>query len=163
MNVVNKLVVRSEKEMIALMIKGTKSRQVRKTNMNPKSSRSHAILRIYFANMQRRSVTSESTINLVDLGGSEGVRQTNNTGDALQEANYINKDLLYISRIVDAMSVKGEKVIPYRESTLTMILKGSCYKAFPSHLTFIRAFITFYLIFTRLIEHTFLRNYVSLC
>lgn len=98
---------------------GNKNRHVRPTKMNINSSRSHAIFTV---NIETETV--RSALNLVDLAGSEGVRRTGNQGAALTEGVNINKGLLSIGKVMQALST-GEKIIPYRDSILSFTLKDS--------------------------------------
>lgn len=87
--------------------------------MNVNSSRSHAIFTIHF-----ETENVHSALNLVDLAGSEGVRRTGNQGAALTEGVNINKGLLSIGKVMQALST-GQKIIPYRDSILSFTLKES--------------------------------------
>lgn len=106
-----------------VLVDGNKRRHVRKTEMNSRSSRSHAIFSI---KVEKRSgnVTARSALNLVDLAGSEGVRRTNHEGAALNEGVHINKGLLSMSNVIKALS-KKLPVIPYRDSVLSSVLQGA--------------------------------------
>jgi len=70
--------------------------------------------------------TKESRFNLVDLAGSERQRDTNATGQRLKEANQINKSLLTLGNVINALvDVAGGKArhIHYRDSKLTFLLR----------------------------------------
>lgn len=92
--------------------------------MNSTSSRSHAVFTIYLKTESSERKTRESVINLVDLAGSECVRKTGTTGDALAEGKSINESLSAFKRVLAAMS-KGAKHIPFRDSLITFILRGT--------------------------------------
>ncbi|ENN70965.1 hypothetical protein YQE_12366, partial [Dendroctonus ponderosae] len=62
-------------------------------------------------------------LNLVDLAGSESVKKTGSKGGTFQEGININKGLLCIGQVISALSARSS-YIPYRESTITSILKG---------------------------------------
>jgi hypothetical protein len=69
-----------------------------------------------------------SRISLVDLAGSERAVKTGAVGERLKEGSNINKSLttlgLVISKLADQASGKAkDKFIPYRDSTLTWLLK----------------------------------------
>ena len=70
--------------------------------------------------------TKVSKISLVDLAGSERANKTGAQGERLKEGSNINKSLttlgLVISKLADAGS-KKDSFIPYRDSTLTWLLK----------------------------------------
>ena len=64
---------------------------------------------------------------IVDLAGSERVKHTKSEGPALVESGNINKSLLALGNCISALSDGSKKGghIPYRDSTLTMLLKDS--------------------------------------
>lgn len=70
-----------------------------------------------------------SSINLIDLAGSERASGTGATGDRLKEGANINKSLTMLGQVISALAKiaggKGGKdmVVPYRNSKLTHILK----------------------------------------
>ena len=73
-----------------------------------------------------------SKISLVDLAGSERASGTGATGDRLKEGAAINKSLSALGNVISALADGAEakkgaskKVIPYRESVLTWLLKES--------------------------------------
>ena len=73
-----------------------------------------------------------SKISLVDLAGSERASGTGATGDRLKEGAAINKSLSALGNVISALADGGEakkgaskKVIPYRDSVLTWLLKES--------------------------------------
>ena len=65
----------------------------------------------------------ERKLNLVDLAGSESVRKTKAIGDRLTEANNINKGLLALGNCISDIC-GGKSHIPFRNSTLTKVLRG---------------------------------------
>jgi len=134
--------VTSAREALELLSKGNAERVVGSTNMNDKSSRSHAIFA--FELEQVRTLETEdgpsatkltSAVNLVDLAGSERAKSTGAEGERLKEGAGINKSLtvlgLVISGLADASKAaasggKGGKTpgfVPYRDSKLTWLLK----------------------------------------
>lgn len=118
---------------------GNKARHVASTLMNNRSSRSHAILTIQFTQMFEESsgVIREvvSKINLVDLAGSERVEISGVTGVNFKEAIMINKSLSTLGLVISKLAEKSNKNkrkkyksddhIPFRDSSLTWILKES--------------------------------------
>ncbi|GME66584.1 unnamed protein product [[Candida] boidinii] len=142
--------VASFEEMMSLINKGNKNRTTAATNLNLNSSRSHSILTIKL--IQERfideSLTScekiESHLRLVDLAGSEKSIATqsfplngntsNGNNDKLRqkEGNKINNSLTVLGRVLTILSENSNKsaksapsVVPYRDSSLTYILKES--------------------------------------
>ncbi|OHT09588.1 hypothetical protein TRFO_21471 [Tritrichomonas foetus] len=96
------------------------------TSMNDHSSRSHAIVRIVLESQPRgeRGVIYKSVLNLVDLAGSECQKNTNAEGSRQLEASNINKSLLALSKLIDALQ-KNKTVVSYRDSLLTYYLRDS--------------------------------------
>lgn len=114
----------------SLIEKGTHERAVAETQMNPTSSRSHAIFQIVVNQMDGMKGTKKTSyINLVDLAGSERIRLSQVTGSALVEATNINKSLSTLRRVIDVLiensQHKKQQVPPFRESVLTYVLSDS--------------------------------------
>jgi len=68
-----------------------------------------------------------SRFNFVDLAGSERQKRTQATGQRLKEGIDINKGLLVLGNVISALgdSKKQGAFVPYRDSKLTRLLKGS--------------------------------------
>eukprot|EP00127_Corallochytrium_limacisporum_P005309 Clim_evm40s202 gene=Clim_evmTU40s202 len=168
------LAVTTLEEIEQTIANGNRARMVAATNMNARSSRSHAI---FMLNVERRTTTRKeraepangslsksplkaiskvdddageipsesasvrregkdltmirsSRVSLVDLAGSERVSKTGAEGVRLKESGNINKSLstlgLVINRLAEGPSkTDGTRHIPYRNSTLTWLLKDS--------------------------------------
>ncbi|XP_070067670.1 uncharacterized protein cmet isoform X2 [Drosophila takahashii] len=123
-------IITSEDDLLRLLCMGNKERTVGETNMNERSSRSHAIFRIIIES--RKSDRSDddaviqSVLNLVDLAGSERADQTGARGARLKEGGHINKSLLFLSNVIKSLSENMDnKFISFRDSKLTRILQGS--------------------------------------
>ena len=112
--------VRNSKEALLCLSKGMLRRVVRSTDMNSESSRSHAIMSLIINGGRNR-------FNFVDLAGSERIKRTNVRGQGLKEGININKGLLVLGNVISALaSTKKQKAhIPYRDSKLTRLLRGS--------------------------------------
>ncbi len=141
-----------------LIFQGNKERMTAATAMNSQSSRSHAILTVYFTQIisdpsigKPRQVLSK--INLVDLAGSERVESSEVEGINFTEAININKSLTTLGNVISKLAIQSKSKlvkkpkktktsittskkitksilkkpahIPYRDSTLTWILKES--------------------------------------
>lgn len=63
-------------------------------------------------------------MHFCDLAGSEGLRNTQHKGLAQQEGVNINQGLLSLGKVVQALST-AQKLVPYRDSVLTMVLQNS--------------------------------------
>ncbi|KAI9217802.1 P-loop containing nucleoside triphosphate hydrolase protein, partial [Blastocladiella britannica] len=103
-------------------------RRVAATALNERSSRSHCIFTITVHIKECPEPGAElvktGKLNLVDLAGSENVMRSGAEYGAAREAGMINKSLLYLARVINAL-VKRESHIPYRESKLTRLLQES--------------------------------------
>mmetsp|Transcript_104545 Transcript_104545/g.164990 ORF Transcript_104545/g.164990 Transcript_104545/m.164990 type:complete len:874 (-) Transcript_104545:87-2708(-) len=149
------VVVRSPDEALKLLRSGMQARKVEATAANARSSRSHAVFSMTLEQVgvaprgpgdpifQRRGLEPRrlhARICLIDLAGSERATQTQNVGQALKDGAKINQSLLALANCIDALicknaplSVAGgrdsaqtpRKKPPYRDSKLTLLLKGS--------------------------------------
>lgn len=102
------------------------NRTVACTQLNQRSSRSHAVLLVRVSQTQswppyaRRA----AKLCLIDLAGSEDNRRTGNKGLRLKESGAINTSLFVLSKVVDALN-QGLCRVPYRDSKLTRLLQDS--------------------------------------
>lgn len=133
--------VASSNQLLALMKAGNAKRRTTKTGMNDTSSRSHAVFSIkviqknVMCQINSEAIVSEigSKINLVDLAGSERAKSTKAEGDLLKEGAQINKSLTTLGIVINALAElskqegrgKSNNFVPYRDSTLTFLLKES--------------------------------------
>ena len=112
----------TEDDFIAAVDKAESNRRYGQTDLNDHSSRSHVVLTFEIAhgvaNHRQRSM-----VQFVDLAGSECAGRSNTEGSALREGGYINRSLLTLGNVVDAI-VDARQHIPYRESKLTRILRN---------------------------------------
>ena len=125
-------VVTSVQDVARILHKGNAHRACASTARNSRSSRSHAIFRLFiesrakiFADDDSHTVRT-STLNLVDLAGSENGGAT--TGTRKREGGKINQSLLALTRVIQSLGLpekKRPKYIGYRDSKLTRILKPS--------------------------------------
>lgn len=108
---------------------GTNNRQVRSTDMNAVSSRSHSIFTIIVESSQMgddgEPQIKKGKLNLVDLAGSERQSKTNATGDSFKEAKSINLSLTTLGNVIHALVDRKKKHVPYRDSKLTKLLMDS--------------------------------------
>eukprot|EP01060_Flectonema_neradi_P039561 TRINITY_DN8751_c0_g1_i1.p1 TRINITY_DN8751_c0_g1~~TRINITY_DN8751_c0_g1_i1.p1 ORF type:complete len:700 (+),score=142.34 TRINITY_DN8751_c0_g1_i1:109-2208(+) len=118
----------------ALRLAGSR-RTVSATKMNDSSSRSHSVFTLM---VQGRNVgidqNMHTEINLIDLAGSERVKDSGVTGEALKEAEHINTSLTHLGNVIQALHAArknaGTKSHIFRNSPLTWMLKpclgGDC-------------------------------------
>ncbi|GMF42515.1 unnamed protein product [Phytophthora fragariaefolia] len=103
--------------------------------MNTYSSRSHAICTL---TMEQHDVSAPeggtetrlSKFHLVDLAGSERVRRTNAEGARFKEGVNINRGLLALGNVINALCDRSRTSsvvahVPYRDSKLTRLLQDS--------------------------------------
>jgi len=120
--------IKSAAAGIKLLQKGSYRRQVAATKCNDLSSRSHTVFTIT-TYVKKPGDTGEDFIcsgklNLVDLAGSENIQRSGAENKRAVEAGLINKSLLTLGRVINALVDKGSH-IPYRESKLTRLLQDS--------------------------------------
>eukprot|EP00760_Papus_ankaliazontas_P038425 PhM_4_TR9130/c0_g1_i1/m.7566/K10394/KIF3A; kinesin family member 3A len=117
--------VKDAESALRLMDEGLTRREVKATELNADSSRSHSIFAVHVKCYDvERDVRTESKLNLVDLAGSERQSKTQAQGEVLKEGSNINLSLTALGGVIDCI-VKGRPHIPYRSSPLTMLLKDA--------------------------------------
>eukprot|EP00756_Hemistasia_phaeocysticola_P028011 Hpha_TRINITY_DN16150_c1_g6::TRINITY_DN16150_c1_g6_i2::g.3605::m.3605/K10397/KIF6_9; kinesin family member 6/9 len=119
---------KSESEALALLFEGNTNRAVAQHQLNQRSSRSHCVFTIHIRSrslMESEGHTLQSKLHLIDLAGSERVSKTHPDGQMLKEVQYINKSLSFLEQVVLALSSQNRQHVPFRQSKLTNMLKGS--------------------------------------
>jgi len=111
---------------------GEENRIYRETHMHEHSSRSHTIFRVF---IQKTIPTSNkdsdekqvlfSTLNLIDLAGSERLYDLDMKQDVQDETAHINKSLFTLSLVINKLAEGNASHVPYRDSKLTRILQNS--------------------------------------
>lgn len=106
--------VGDENEVMDIFTNGNQNRKIGRTDMNAVSSRSHlvTILKIEQHDSEDGSI-KRGTLYLVDLAGSEKVSKTGATGLMFEQAKLINKSLLCLGNVINALT-EGNSHIPYR-------------------------------------------------
>jgi len=95
------------------------------TNMNEHSSRSHLMLTVYLNSLNRATrQQTRAKLNLIDLAGSERLDKSGAKGQALKEAQNINKSLSALGDVI-ASRAANQGHTPFRNSTLTYLLQDS--------------------------------------
>lgn len=126
--------VTTEEAAFDLLFQGETNRTIAEHSLNAASTRSHCIFTIYLEknSLQDGEETSNqapalvySKLNIVDLAGSERMKKTSVTGTMLKETTHINKSLTFLEQVVIALGDKKRHHIPYRQTTLTNLLKDS--------------------------------------
>jgi kinesin family protein C2/C3 len=102
-----------------------RARSMASTDMNEQSSRSHMLMNVTVESFHKATgVTTVGKLHLVDLAGSERPSKSGATGQALKEAQNINKSLSALGDVIAARA-QGSAHIPFRNSTLTHLLQDS--------------------------------------
>ncbi|OCU02754.1 hypothetical protein XELAEV_18008522mg [Xenopus laevis] len=126
--------VETADEVMSLLAAGSAARHTGSTQMNERSSRSHAIFTITICQQSSQpgddansTQTITSKFHFVDLAGSERVTKTGNTGERFKESIQINSGLLALGNVISALGDPKRKSahIPYRDAKITRILKDS--------------------------------------
>lgn len=124
-------VASNAEEVHRLVDFGHKIRVVGSTNMNARSSRSHAIVTLHLEVLDaneagHRQMVRHSQLHAVDLAGSERLFMVGNDSLRRRESMQINKSLLALGQMISKLSkgVEGSH-IPYRNSKLTFLLADS--------------------------------------
>lgn len=138
---IKEIEVTSASDALLCLTRGSLRRVTRATAMNAESSRSHAMMSVcieqtvthFMENpkstkpLEEKS-TRSSKFHFVDLAGSERIKRTHATGQGVKEGININKGLLVLGNVISALatqSTKKDTFVPYRDSKLTRLLKGS--------------------------------------
>ncbi|KAM7424252.1 hypothetical protein PAMA_000543 [Pampus argenteus] len=122
---------KSAEHILEALDSGNRNRTQHPTDMNATSSRSHAVFQIYLRQQDKTASLNPNVcvakMSLIDLAGSERASATNAKGARLREGANINRSLLALGNIINALAdPKSKKAhIPYRDSKLTRILKDS--------------------------------------
>ncbi|KAH8057980.1 hypothetical protein JL722_6524 [Aureococcus anophagefferens] len=117
--------VRGDDEVLELMAISDRARSMASTDMNEQSSRSHMLMNVTVESFHKATgVTTVGKLHLVDLAGSERPSKSGATGQALKEAQNINKSLSALGDVIAARA-QGSAHIPFRNSTLTHLLQDS--------------------------------------
>eukprot|EP01137_Pigoraptor_chileana_P002394 Opistho-2@2295 len=74
---------------------------------------------------QGQDVVLRGKITLCDLAGSERVSKSQATGVQLHEAKHINRSLLELGNVIQALAGPSDAYVPFRNSKLTRLLQES--------------------------------------
>ena len=131
-----KIYIKSFEEGIKLKDYGEENRKYRDTLINEYSSRSHTIFQIFVK--QKKNINNNinnndnesgeiySTLNLIDLAGSEKI---NSKINSKTETGNINKSLFVLANVINKLAERNNTNnsnihIPYRDSKLTRLLSN---------------------------------------
>ncbi|XP_040893036.1 kinesin-like protein KIF18A isoform X2 [Toxotes jaculatrix] len=122
---------KSAEHILEALDSGNRNRTQHPTDVNATSSRSHAVFQIYLRQQDKTASLNPNVcvakMSLIDLAGSERASATNAKGARLREGANINRSLLALGNVINALAdPKSKKAhIPYRDSKLTRLLKDS--------------------------------------
>ena len=118
----------SAQDLLRLVRLGARNRTIASTRMNETSSRAHTVFTVRLVRDSVEdgySLGRSACVHLVDLAGSERQKRAGSTGTRLKEAGHINRSLSTLSAVVNALTKKDGRHVPYRDSTLTHLLRDS--------------------------------------
>jgi kinesin family protein 15 len=99
-------------DLIRVLSTGMSNRHMASTNMNRESSRSHAIftatIKNITTNTDNEQIIKSSRFHIIDLAGSERIKDTGATGERLKEAGAINQSLTTLASVIYALSNASE-------------------------------------------------------
>jgi kinesin family protein 11 len=118
----------SAADVFELLRKAQAARHTAETLMNKNSSRSHCVFTLTVHTKQTtidgQDIIKTGKLHMVDLAGSECVARSGAKGERANEAGNINKSLLTLGRVINAL-VDRLPHVPYRDSKLTRLLAES--------------------------------------
>mmetsp|Transcript_14715 Transcript_14715/g.42385 ORF Transcript_14715/g.42385 Transcript_14715/m.42385 type:complete len:586 (+) Transcript_14715:161-1918(+) len=108
----------------ALLVEGTRTSVGHA--LNDRSSRSHCLVNVHVALRATSSAKKmvRRKLLIVDLAGSERIAKSGVEGVARHQATSINGSLTVLGKVIRALSL-SHRHVPYRDSTLTMLLRKS--------------------------------------
>eukprot|EP00756_Hemistasia_phaeocysticola_P028063 Hpha_TRINITY_DN16153_c2_g3::TRINITY_DN16153_c2_g3_i2::g.4253::m.4253/K10406/KIFC2_3; kinesin family member C2/C3 len=117
--------VKSTQQVADALAAAYEHRSVAGTEMNAHSSRSHCVLSVWIEGKNKATGAKiRGKLHLIDLAGSERLKQSQAEGDRLVEATHINKSLSALGLCINSLANRKDH-IPYRNSRLTYLLQDS--------------------------------------
>ncbi|THG19576.1 hypothetical protein TEA_013990 [Camellia sinensis var. sinensis] len=122
-------VVCTADEIYKILEEGSGRKHTADTLLNKQSNRSHSIFSITIhtkeCSIEGIELIKCGKLNLVDLAGAENILRSGAREErARREAGEINKSLLTLGRVINAL-VDQSVHVPYRDSKLTRLLRDS--------------------------------------
>jgi len=123
--------INSVSQGLSIMEKGRELRETHETECNVSSSRSHSVFVIQLEQSDAGENRKPARLYIVDLAGSERSKRTNSSRERQREASNINCSLMNLMRCLDTLRLnqknkklnKREKMVPFRESKLTLLFR----------------------------------------
>ncbi|KAJ1495369.1 kinesin motor domain-containing protein [Baffinella frigidus] len=126
--------ISSQNDFFQVLARGEANKRYGATAMNARSSRAHTVLAVALTHIEdeRRAKSARraapavvrSQLVLADLAGSEKISKSMVTGAGKKEAASINGGLFVLKKCIRALN-EAKAHVPYLESKLTMLLKGT--------------------------------------
>lgn len=120
------------KQVLGAAESSMRNRATGSTEMNARSSRSHAIFTFIVEECtgpELNQVMYAAKLHLVDLAGSERNKRSGAVGERFQESIQINQGLLSLGNVISILGDKNlahdSAHVPYRQSKLTRLLRDS--------------------------------------
>eukprot|EP00039_Didymoeca_costata_P010562 m.142504 g.142504 ORF g.142504 m.142504 type:complete len:1028 (-) comp14879_c0_seq4:265-3348(-) len=118
------LCVKDIEDITNMLSLAGKRRKVANTMLNSTSSRSHLILTLFVSITSKDKIRRQCKIHIIDLAGSERVKDSGVEGENLKDAASINLSLFHLIVVVKAL-IRKDSYIPYKDSLLTTVIKDS--------------------------------------
>ncbi|KAA8493349.1 Kinesin-like protein KIF20A [Porphyridium purpureum] len=123
-----RVLLRGWQDAALLLEKAAKKRRTEETHLNSRSSRSHSIFSVWLVEQGSDDISKARTneMAIVDLAGAERVARSQAKGVQLKESAEINKSLLTLTRVFEALRKQPSSagsLVPYRDSKLTRLLQ----------------------------------------
>ncbi|CAG9572541.1 putative kinesin [Leishmania major strain Friedlin] len=126
-----KVLIRSSAEMLAKTKAALRLRVTHAHTLNARSSRSFILLSLHITRFLDGALLTTTRVTLADLAGTERLKKSGATGEAADQAIFINKSLMALRQLVESRGTEAE-VLHFRESLLTTYL-APCMRSW--HLT----------------------------
>ncbi|XP_061614602.1 kinesin-like protein KIF18A isoform X4 [Phyllopteryx taeniolatus] len=99
---------KSAENILQALDSGNRNRTQHPTDTNATSSRSHAVFQIYLRQQDKTAMLNPNVcvakMSLIDLAGSERASATNAKGQRLREGANINRSLLALGNVINALA-----------------------------------------------------------
>ncbi|TPP55204.1 Kinesin motor domain family protein [Leishmania donovani] len=116
-----KVLIRSSAEMLAKMKAASRLRVTHAHTLNARSSRSFTLLSLHITRFLDGAPLTTTRVTLADLAGTERLKKSGATGEAADQAIFINRSLMALRQLVESRGTEAE-VLHFRESLLTTYL-----------------------------------------
>ncbi|CBZ25658.1 putative kinesin [Leishmania mexicana MHOM/GT/2001/U1103] len=116
-----KVLIRGSAEMLAKVKAASRLRVTHAHTLNARSSRSFTLLSLHVTRFLDGAPLTTTRVTLADLAGTERLKKSGATGEAADQAIFINKSLMALRQLVESRGTEAE-VLHFRKSLLTTYL-----------------------------------------